>query len=96
MPLQRSIIQVCHALLRFAHKGLACSAKDSRQRPLLHHVLLGENTMPIPHSAEQDALPIVFLISKQGIPYQTHEGTCFVGVSTPKIWSLAYLSNHIP
>jgi hypothetical protein len=43
----------------------------------------------IPHSTEQDTLPIVFLISKQVVPYWTHGGTWCPGVSTPKIWSLA-------
>jgi hypothetical protein len=37
------------------------------------------------HSTEQDTLPIVFLISKQVIPYRTHGGTCCPGVCTPKI-----------
>jgi hypothetical protein len=49
----------------------------------------------IPHSPEQDTLPIVFLISKQVIPYQTHGGTYCPGVSTPKFRSLVDLSNHI-
>jgi hypothetical protein len=44
-----------------------------------------------PHSTEQDTLPIVFLISKQVVPYQTRGGTCCPGVSTPKIWYLADL-----
>jgi hypothetical protein len=43
----------------------------------------------IPHSTEQDMLPIVFLIIKQVIPYQTRGGTCCPEVSTPKIRSLA-------
>jgi hypothetical protein len=45
-----------------------------------------------PHSSEQDTLPIVFLISKQVVPYQTRGGTCYPGVSTPMIRSLADLS----
>jgi hypothetical protein len=44
---------------------------------------------------EQDTLPIVFLISKEVIPYWTRGGTCCPGVSTPKIRSLADLSNHM-
>jgi hypothetical protein len=44
------------------------------------------------HPSEQDTQPIVFLISKQASPYQTRGGTCCLGVSTPKIWSLADLS----
>jgi hypothetical protein len=42
-----------------------------------------------PHSTEQDTQPIAFLISQQAIPYQTHGGTCYPAVSTPKIRSLA-------
>jgi hypothetical protein len=42
----------------------------------------------IPHSTEQDTLPIVFLISKQVVPYRTRGGTCCPGVSTPRIWLL--------
>jgi hypothetical protein len=42
-----------------------------------------------PHSSEQDTQPIPFLISKQAIPYRTHDGTCYPGVSTPKIRYLA-------
>jgi hypothetical protein len=29
-----------------------------------------------PHSTEKDTLPIVFLISKQVVPYWTHGGSC--------------------
>jgi hypothetical protein len=42
-----------------------------------------------PHSTEHSTQPIVFLISKQDVPYRTHGGTCCPRVSTPKIWSLA-------
>jgi hypothetical protein len=42
-----------------------------------------------PHSIEHDTLPIVFLISRQVIPYWTRGSTCCPGVSTPKIWFLA-------
>jgi hypothetical protein len=50
-----------------------------------------------PHSTEHDTQPIVFLITKQVVPYQTHGGTCCPRVSTPKIRSLVDLSmtNHI-
>jgi hypothetical protein len=41
------------------------------------------------HSIEQDTQHIVFLISKQVVPYRTRGSTCCPGVSTPKIWSLA-------
>jgi hypothetical protein len=40
------------------------------------------------HSTEQGTLPIVYLISKQVIPYQTCGGTCCPRMSTPKIRSL--------
>jgi hypothetical protein len=96
IPLQRSTTRVCHALLWFPRKGPTCSAKDSRQRPLLHHVGLGENNMPIPHSINQGKLHIVFLISKQVVPYWTCGETCCPGVSTHKIRSLVDLSNHVP
>jgi hypothetical protein len=39
----------------------------------------------IPHSTEQDTLPIIFLLSRQAIPYWTRGATCSLGVSTPKI-----------
>jgi hypothetical protein len=42
-----------------------------------------------PHSTEQDTQHIVFLISKQVVPYRTCGGTCCHGVSTPNIWSIA-------
>jgi hypothetical protein len=50
-----------------------------------------------PHSTEHDTQPIVFLISKQVIPYRTRGGTCYPEGSTPKIWSLASssMTNHI-
>jgi hypothetical protein len=50
-----------------------------------------------PHSTEHDTQPTRYLISKQTISYQTHGGTCYPGVSTPKIRTLADLSktNHI-
>jgi hypothetical protein len=50
-----------------------------------------------PHSTEHDTQPIVFLISKQTIPYRTCGGICCPGVSTPKIRSLAdsSMTNHI-
>jgi hypothetical protein len=40
------------------------------------------------YSTEQDIQPIVFLISKQFIPYWTRSNTCCPRVSTPMIWSL--------
>jgi hypothetical protein len=49
------------------------------------------------HSIEHDILPIVFLNSKQVVPYRTRGGTCCPRVSTPKIQSLAYsrMTSHI-
>jgi hypothetical protein len=50
-----------------------------------------------PHSTEHDTQPILYLISKQVIPYRTHGGTYYPGVSTHKIQSLAdsSMTNHI-
>jgi hypothetical protein len=50
-----------------------------------------------PHSTEHDTQPIVFLISKQAVPYRIRGGICCPRVSTPMIWSLADSSmiNHI-
>jgi hypothetical protein len=42
-----------------------------------------------PHSTEQDTQPIAFLISRQVVLYRTRGGTCYPGVSTPKIRYLA-------
>jgi hypothetical protein len=81
----------------------ACSAKVSHtKRPLLHHVVQAvhkeyHKDRSRPHSTEYNTQPIAYLFSKQVIPYWTRGGTCCLGVSTPKIWSLADLSmtNHI-
>jgi hypothetical protein len=53
-------------------------------------------TTSISHLSEQSTLPTSCLISKQVVPYQTHGGTYYLGVPTPKTWSLADLSmtNH--
>jgi hypothetical protein len=40
--------------------------------------------MTIPHSPEEDTVPIVFLISKKDVTYQTRGSTYCPGVSTPK------------
>jgi hypothetical protein len=86
MPLQRSTTWVYHALLQFPDRP-PCSAKVSPIGPLppcglgVHHA----NS----HSSEHDTQSIVFLISKQAISYRTHGGTCYHGVSSPKIRSLA-------
>jgi hypothetical protein len=37
-----------------------------------------------------------FLISQYVIPYWTRGGTCYLGVSTTKIWSVTDSSNHMP
>jgi hypothetical protein len=42
-----------------------------------------------PHSTEHDTHPIAYLISKQVVPYQTRDGTCYPRESTSKIRSLA-------
>jgi hypothetical protein len=70
-----------------------CSAKvswvDTRYHSPSCTMWAWAKSQAISHSSEQDMLPIVFLISKQVIPYQTCGGTCCPGVSTPKIRSLA-------
>jgi hypothetical protein len=55
-------------------------------------------TTPIFHSSKQGTLPTTSLISKQVVLYWTRGGTYCSEVSTPKTWSLAYLSitNHEP
>jgi hypothetical protein len=69
--------------------------------PLLHHVvraylkvchMYDTKNDAHPHITEQDTNPIALLISKQAIPYWTRGGTCYPGVSTPKIRCLADLS----
>jgi hypothetical protein len=73
----------------------ACSAKVSNTKwPLLHHVVWGfhkdyHKDRSRPHSTKHDTQPITYLISKQAIPYWTCGGTCYPGVSTPKIRSIA-------
>jgi hypothetical protein len=49
-------------------------------------------TTSISHSLEQGTLPTTSLTSKEAVPYRTHGGTCYPGVSTPKTQSLADLS----
>jgi hypothetical protein len=57
--------------------------------PLLHNVAQeGHKVWCHFHSTEHDTQPIVYLISKQVVPYRTRGGTCCPGVSTPKIQSL--------
>jgi hypothetical protein len=87
MSLQRSTRGVYHTLLWFLPHALLAMLRFPPQAPLAP-CGLGESPCQIP-SSEQDTQPIVFLISNQAAPYQTHGGTCCLGVSTPKIWSLA-------
>jgi hypothetical protein len=104
MLLQRSTTGVCHALLQFPEQMVAaCSANVScanvpsctmwfRKFTKYDHKVWCH-----PHSTEHDTQPIVFLISKQAIPYRTRGDTFFPRVSTPKIRSLAdpSMTNHI-
>jgi hypothetical protein len=104
MSLQRSTTWVCYALLRFLEQMIpACSAKVSctnvpsctmwfRQFTKFDHKLWCHT-----HSTKHDTQPIVFLISKQVVPYWTHGSTCCPGVSTTKIQSLpdSSMTNHI-
>jgi hypothetical protein len=77
-------------LQRFSHIGYnrITSHPSCTLRPYRY-----SHTSP-PHPARQ--LTIAFLISQQVIPYRTCGGTCCPEVSTPKIRSLADLSNHMP
>jgi hypothetical protein len=108
MPLQRSTTGVYRALLRFPEQMVpACSAKVSRTnipscttwfRSFRKYVTKTDHKVWChPHSTEHDIQPIVFLISKQAIPYRTCDGTCCPGVSTPNYWSLTHssITNHI-
>jgi hypothetical protein len=82
----------------FPNKCPACNAKLSLTNA--HSCTMWERWFTmyvtkydvIPHPTAQDTLPIVFLISRQVVPYRTHGGTSYPRVSTPKIWSLAYSS----
>jgi hypothetical protein len=104
MPLQRPTIRVCHALLRIpTQSGPACNAEVSRTKwPLLHHVVQAvhkecHKDKSHPHSTEHDTQPIIYLISKQAVPYRTCGGICCPRGSTPKIWSLVdpSMTSHI-
>jgi hypothetical protein len=100
MLLQRSTIGVCHALLRFFEETVpTCSAKVYRtnvpsctmwfRQFTKYFIKTNHKVWCHPHSTEHDTQPIVFLICKQAVPYQTRGVTCCPGVSTPKIRSLA-------
>jgi hypothetical protein len=86
MPLQRSTTGVCHTLLWFPKQMVtACSAKVSRTnvpsctmwfRQFTKYVTKTDHKVWChPHSTEHDTQLIVFLISKQAIPYRTRGGT---------------------
>jgi hypothetical protein len=78
------------------YHGPTCSAKVSQCRYVVPWPLCNmwawAKSQAISHSSEQDTLPIVFLISKQAIPFQTCSGTCYPVVSTPKIQFVVHSS----
>jgi hypothetical protein len=90
--LLQEYVMLCY---NFPNKGPACSAMVSPTKGPLAPCGPQAKYSVIPYSPEQDIQHIVFLISKQVIPYRTRGGTYCPGVSTPKIWSLVDLSNHI-
>jgi hypothetical protein len=97
MSLQRSTTGVCYALLRFPTKAsLAVLRIPDKSPSCTMWVKRFKKYDGIPHSTEQDRLPIAFLISKQVVPYRTCGCTCYPRLSTPKIWSLADSSKHMP
>jgi hypothetical protein len=91
----------CFATISWTN-NLACSAKVSRSTGpsctmwVRHFTKYVTNYDINPHSTEQDTLFIVFLISKQAVPYWTRGDTCCHGVSTPKIRSLGDSSTTCP
>jgi hypothetical protein len=100
MLLQMSTIGVCHALLRFPDKQSSLTVLRFLTQSILSCTMwfrhFTKNVTKSdhkawchPHSTEHDTQPIVFLISKQAVPYQTCGDTCCPRVSTPKIQSLA-------
>jgi hypothetical protein len=81
-------------LLRFPIRALLATLRIPTTWPLLHQVVHAIHTvyhtdLATPHSTGHDILPVVFLISRQVVPYQTSDGTCCSEVSTPKIRSIA-------
>jgi hypothetical protein len=82
-------------------KGPACSAKDFLvkgpsctmwfKQVTKYVTCMTQRMMHIPTQPSKTQ-PIAFLISKEVVPYRTRRGTCCPGVSTLKIWSLAYSS----
>jgi hypothetical protein len=94
MLLQRSTTRVCHALLQFPTRAPLVVLRIPDKGPsctMWAWVKYHAN----PHSFDQDTLPIVFLISKEVVSYQIRGDICCPVESTPKIRSLAYLSNYI-
>jgi hypothetical protein len=93
MSLQMSTMGVCHALLRFPDKRspLAVLRFPTQSGPLAPYGLGSSQSM------SQRMEPTSYLISKQAVPYRTRDGTCYPGVSTAKIQSLAdsTTTNHI-
>jgi hypothetical protein len=80
----------CFAMVS-STKSPACSAKVSLTKGPSCTMWVRHFTKydAISHSTKQDMLPIVFLISKQVVPYRTRGGTCYPRVTTSKIRSLA-------
>jgi hypothetical protein len=99
MPLQRSTTEVCHALLwipdkRFPLAVLRFPAQSIPSctmwfRKFTKYVTKTDHKVWFhPHSTKHNTQHIVYLISKQVVPYQTRGDTCCHGMSTPKIRSL--------
>jgi hypothetical protein len=94
-----------YVVTKVYYSSMSCFATVSPQAPLAvlrfpPHAPLAPSgpqvkNHVIPHSSEQDTLPIVLLISMQVFSNRTRGSTCCPGVSTPKIHSLSNSSNHI-
>jgi hypothetical protein len=108
MPLQRSTTGVCHTLLRFpdkrsplvvqrffAQSGPSCTMWFRQFTKYVTKTDHKERSHP--HSTVYDTKPTSYLIGKQAVSYLTRGCTCYPGVSTPKIRSLAVssMTNHI-
>jgi hypothetical protein len=86
---------VCHALLRFPKETTLLAVLRFFCTNVPSCTMCERRFTKydaIPHPTEQDTLHILFLISKQVVPYLTHDGTCCPGVFTRKIRSLVDLS----
>jgi hypothetical protein len=108
MSLQRSTIEVYHALLWFPNKWspLAVLRFPAQSGPscTMWFMQFTKNVTKTDHkegshlhSTEHDTQSTTYLFSKQDVPYWTCGGTCYPGVSTPKIRSLAdsSMTSHI-